>query len=193
MRALGLPNTKHFHEITKIEDAIACTFASPFFQLILSDRTVAEKLKAEGKQAQYRVEEMEELEDAEGNVYNRKVSSFALLRRFTLTLRSDVRGSGEAGLAVNECRADLHAFSFVWARAHARPRPVSVRQTYSTWLAVLEQDLTSPMRHGLVIVDHAACSDHGLALPLSCSLTLAARPSDARRAFERPHVSVHLA
>lgn len=23
MRALGLPNTKHFHEITKIEDAIA--------------------------------------------------------------------------------------------------------------------------------------------------------------------------
>lgn len=28
MRALGLPNTKHFHEITKIEDAIAraCRF-----------------------------------------------------------------------------------------------------------------------------------------------------------------------
>lgn len=25
MKALGLPNTKHFHEITKIEDAIACT------------------------------------------------------------------------------------------------------------------------------------------------------------------------
>jgi hypothetical protein len=24
MRALGLPNTKHWHEITKIEDAIAC-------------------------------------------------------------------------------------------------------------------------------------------------------------------------
>jgi len=24
MKALGLPNTKHFHEITKIEDAIAC-------------------------------------------------------------------------------------------------------------------------------------------------------------------------
>ena len=23
MRALGLPNTKHFHEITKIEDALA--------------------------------------------------------------------------------------------------------------------------------------------------------------------------
>lgn len=26
MRALGLPNTKHFHEITKIEDALARTF-----------------------------------------------------------------------------------------------------------------------------------------------------------------------
>ncbi len=26
MRALGLPNTKHFHEITKIEDAMACTY-----------------------------------------------------------------------------------------------------------------------------------------------------------------------
>lgn len=25
MRALGLPNTKHFHEITRIEDAIART------------------------------------------------------------------------------------------------------------------------------------------------------------------------
>lgn len=29
MRALGLPNTKHFHEITRIEDAIAR--ASPLF------------------------------------------------------------------------------------------------------------------------------------------------------------------
>jgi hypothetical protein len=26
MKALGLPNTKHFHEITKIEDAIARSF-----------------------------------------------------------------------------------------------------------------------------------------------------------------------
>lgn len=26
MRALGLPNTKHFHEITRIEDALACEF-----------------------------------------------------------------------------------------------------------------------------------------------------------------------
>ncbi|KAF9076928.1 hypothetical protein BDP27DRAFT_1312845 [Rhodocollybia butyracea] len=56
MRALGLPNTKHFHEITKIEDALA----------------LAEKLKQEGKHEVFEQETMEELEDDEGNVYNRK-------------------------------------------------------------------------------------------------------------------------
>ncbi|KAH8918059.1 hypothetical protein BT69DRAFT_1212906 [Atractiella rhizophila] len=63
MRALGLPNTRHFHEITRIEDAIA----------------LAEKLKAEGKQEVLSTETMEELEDEEGNVYNRK--TFEDLRR----------------------------------------------------------------------------------------------------------------
>ncbi|KAA1065032.1 hypothetical protein PGT21_022131 [Puccinia graminis f. sp. tritici] len=56
MRALGLPNTKHFHEITRIEDAFA----------------LAEKLKSEGRAEIFRDETMEELEDDEGNVYNRK-------------------------------------------------------------------------------------------------------------------------
>lgn len=56
MRALGLPNTKHFHEITRIEDAFA----------------LAEKLKSEGRAEVFRDETMEELEDDEGNVYNRK-------------------------------------------------------------------------------------------------------------------------
>ncbi|KAH9938371.1 uncharacterized protein B0H18DRAFT_1112538 [Fomitopsis serialis] len=56
MRALGLPNTKHFHEITKIEDALA----------------LAEKLKREGRHEIFEQETMEELEDEEGNVYNRK-------------------------------------------------------------------------------------------------------------------------
>ncbi|TDL29682.1 hypothetical protein BD410DRAFT_811243 [Rickenella mellea] len=56
MRALGLPNTKHFHEITRIEDALS----------------LAEKLKQEGKQEIFQQETMEELEDDEGNVYNRK-------------------------------------------------------------------------------------------------------------------------
>ncbi|GAA5996246.1 SF3a splicing factor complex subunit PRP9 [Rhodotorula paludigena] len=56
MRALGLPNTKHFHEITRIEDALA----------------LAEKLKQEGRQELSQAELTEELEDDEGNVYNRK-------------------------------------------------------------------------------------------------------------------------
>ncbi|KAH9959239.1 RNA splicing factor PRP9 [Russula dissimulans] len=56
MRALGLPNTKHFHEITKIEDAMA----------------LAERLKREGRHEIFDQETMEELEDEEGNVYNRK-------------------------------------------------------------------------------------------------------------------------
>ncbi|KAF8646360.1 hypothetical protein AX16_007226 [Volvariella volvacea WC 439] len=56
MRALGLPNTKHFHEITRIEDALA----------------LAEKLKQEGRHEIFQQETMEELEDDEGNVYNRK-------------------------------------------------------------------------------------------------------------------------
>ncbi|KIJ37377.1 hypothetical protein M422DRAFT_33717 [Sphaerobolus stellatus SS14] len=56
MRALGLPNTKHFHEITRIEDALA----------------LAEKLKLEGRQEIFQQETMEELEDDEGNVYNKK-------------------------------------------------------------------------------------------------------------------------
>ncbi|KAI0040079.1 hypothetical protein FA95DRAFT_1503340 [Auriscalpium vulgare] len=56
MRALGLPNTKHFHEITRIEDALS----------------LAEKLKQEGRHEIFEQETMEELEDEEGNVYNRK-------------------------------------------------------------------------------------------------------------------------
>ena len=75
MRALGLPNTKHFHEITRIEDALARKF-------YLIDRVevselkinvvVAEKLKREGRNEIFEQETMEELEDEEGNVYNRK-------------------------------------------------------------------------------------------------------------------------
>ena len=37
------------------------------------NHVVAGKLKAEGKQEIFRAEEMEEIEDEEGNVYNRKV------------------------------------------------------------------------------------------------------------------------
>lgn len=56
MRALGLPNTKHFHEITKIQDALA----------------LADKLKREGRQELAQMERAEEMEDADGNVYDSK-------------------------------------------------------------------------------------------------------------------------
>ena len=72
MRALGLPNTKHFHEITGIDDALACksfcgTISSLFWPI-----KVAEKLKQEGRHEIFEMETMEELEDEDGNVYNRK-------------------------------------------------------------------------------------------------------------------------
>lgn len=81
MRALGLPNTKHFHEITKIEDAIACAYTpsapsrpgeTTLTRTGSARATVAEKLKQEGRAELSHAETTEELEDEEGNVYNRK-------------------------------------------------------------------------------------------------------------------------
>ena len=74
MRALGLPNTKHFHEITRIEDALSRTYwwMLRAFCLLILLTTVAEKLKREGRNEIFEQETMEELEDEEGNVYNRK-------------------------------------------------------------------------------------------------------------------------
>ena len=73
MRALGLPNTKHFHEITKISDALACMSSSEFpVTLILMNPIVAEKLKYEGRQELSNMEKAEEFEDADGNVYDKK-------------------------------------------------------------------------------------------------------------------------
>ena len=71
MRALGLPNTKHFHEITKIEDALAREYADPLLVLCLP-KPVAEKLKKEGRKEISQNETTEEMEDEEGNVYNRR-------------------------------------------------------------------------------------------------------------------------
>ncbi|ORY95836.1 hypothetical protein BCR43DRAFT_459761 [Syncephalastrum racemosum] len=56
MRCLGIPNSRHFHEITKIDDAY----------------TLYEKLKSEGQQEDFRADTMEEYEDDEGNVFNKK-------------------------------------------------------------------------------------------------------------------------
>lgn len=90
MRALGLPNTKHFHEITRIEDAIACaslilrTHPHPFADVVhrICRCTVAEKLKQEGRAELSQAELTEELEDEEGNVYNRKVELTFLASSF---------------------------------------------------------------------------------------------------------------
>ncbi|RKP10819.1 splicing factor 3a [Thamnocephalis sphaerospora] len=56
MRCLGIPNTKHFQEITSIEDAYA-----------LWDR-----LKKEKKSEKQRSDAVEEYEDQQGNVFNKK-------------------------------------------------------------------------------------------------------------------------
>ncbi|CAI2161914.1 8692_t:CDS:2 [Funneliformis geosporum] len=56
MRCLGIPNTRHFHEITLIEDAYA----------------LWEKLKSTGKTDEFKADTMEEFEDLDGNVFNKK-------------------------------------------------------------------------------------------------------------------------
>ncbi|KAI8805888.1 hypothetical protein BJ742DRAFT_818551 [Cladochytrium replicatum] len=56
MRCLGIPNTRHFQDITLIEDAFA----------------LWEKLKVQTKTESFRPDTMEEYEDKEGNVFNKK-------------------------------------------------------------------------------------------------------------------------
>lgn len=56
MKALGIPNSKHFQEITKIKDAF----------------DLAERLKVVQKQDAFFEETMEEYEDDQGNVFNKK-------------------------------------------------------------------------------------------------------------------------
>ncbi|PWN34233.1 uncharacterized protein FA14DRAFT_161694 [Meira miltonrushii] len=63
MRALGLPNTKHFYEITRIQDALA----------------LADKLKKQGKIVADEQGDAEEVEDEHGNTYSRK--TYELLKR----------------------------------------------------------------------------------------------------------------
>lgn len=58
MKALGIPNTKQFFEVTKIDDALALW------------RTIRAKQGA--GDVGWNPEHDEEFEDAEGNVYNRK-------------------------------------------------------------------------------------------------------------------------
>lgn len=56
MRALGIPNTRHFYQVTRMEEAQA----------------LWERLRQRSRNEVFRPEAMEEFEDHEGNVYNRK-------------------------------------------------------------------------------------------------------------------------
>lgn len=63
MRRLGIPNTKDFHMITKIDDALK----------------LYEKLKQEKQRVTWNPEDEEEFEDTEGNVF--KKSTYDQLKR----------------------------------------------------------------------------------------------------------------
>jgi splicing factor 3A subunit 3 len=56
MRCLGIPNTKHFHDITGIEDVI----------------TLYNKIKDQLKDEEYVADMEEEFEDTQGNILNRR-------------------------------------------------------------------------------------------------------------------------
>eukprot|EP00049_Salpingoeca_infusionum_P018953 m.359489 g.359489 ORF g.359489 m.359489 type:complete len:532 (+) comp18590_c0_seq1:196-1791(+) len=56
MRCLGIPNTKHFHNITNINDA----------------KALWSRLQQQKKDEQFRAEHEEEFEDSMGNVFNKK-------------------------------------------------------------------------------------------------------------------------
>ncbi|EPZ35561.1 Zinc finger, C2H2 domain-containing protein [Rozella allomycis CSF55] len=58
LKCLGITNSKHFYEIVKIEEALACN--------------IWEKLKKQSKEENFVAEDMEEFEDESGNVYNKK-------------------------------------------------------------------------------------------------------------------------
>jgi len=57
MRCLGIPNTKHFMNITKFEDA----------------KALWEKIQKEDSQREFRAEEEEEFEDHDGIVHTKKI------------------------------------------------------------------------------------------------------------------------
>ncbi len=57
LKCLGIPNTRHFFQVTSIKDA----------------QDLWDKLKVQARQENFRPEVMEELEDQHGNVYSRKM------------------------------------------------------------------------------------------------------------------------
>ncbi|CAG8521150.1 9836_t:CDS:2, partial [Dentiscutata heterogama] len=74
MRCLGIPNTRHFHEITLIEDAYA----------------LWEKLKSSGKTDEFKPDTMEEFEDQDGNNEYRHICSSLIFFFFTIIVCSNI-------------------------------------------------------------------------------------------------------
>ena len=56
MKCLGIPNTRHFFQVTRIDDV----------------RRLWDRLRATAREDVFRPEAMEECEDAHGNVYDRR-------------------------------------------------------------------------------------------------------------------------
>ncbi|KAI9023289.1 hypothetical protein DFJ74DRAFT_668466 [Hyaloraphidium curvatum] len=102
MRALGIPNSRHFHDITLIEDAYARKL-DPKLRLerLMTATPVWEKLKSKSKTEDFRPDVMEEYEDQDGNVFNKKtwVIPLSIQRQVSLTVKQ-LRRSSPAGTAV---------------------------------------------------------------------------------------------
>lgn len=84
MRCLGIPNTKHFHDITGIADArnrmcYKCSLHSrvapdrPLTNFRFICASVYDKIKGQISTEVWKPDELEEFEDSEGNVLNKKV------------------------------------------------------------------------------------------------------------------------
>lgn len=74
MRALGLPNTRHFHGITSIQDALALAD-----RLKKEAKSGAAASSAAASASSMAAKDMEEVEDENGNTYTRK--DYELLKR----------------------------------------------------------------------------------------------------------------
>lgn len=104
MRCLGIPNTKHFHDVVGIKDAMS----------------LYTKLRSEIESEVWKPDAEEEYEDTEGNVMSRKVCVCACVcaclqapsnNHVCVSMRADVRGLGAAGPAVKRAP---HAVCVVW-------------------------------------------------------------------------------
>lgn len=74
MRCLGITNTLQFQEVTKIADALARKSINSMFSypLYTYSLIVWKKIQQDQSKREFKSEEMEEFEDQQGNVFNKK-------------------------------------------------------------------------------------------------------------------------